>query len=274
MKKQDNARKNGREKRIKLSDDILFGIHPVEEALKEEVARVVELVLLKDRHGNRLEEIIALARKNKVKISFVSALKIIGEGASQIRHQGVVARMSHTALLPFAEMVEKFRVRVEQGEMPRLIACDSLQDPHNLGAIIRSAHASGMAGVLITRENSAPLGGAAAKASAGATSHIDISQVTNLATALQQLKDAGAWIFGAVKDSDAQSLYRTDLRLPACFVVGSEGKGIRPLIRKQCDVLTSIPMEGSLDSLNSSVAAGVIMFEALRQNLAKKDQKE
>jgi 23S rRNA (guanosine2251-2'-O)-methyltransferase len=127
-----------------------------------------------------------------------------------------------------------------------------------------------MAGVVITREKSAPLGGTAAKASAGAMSHIDIAQVTNLASALQQLKKAGAWIFGAVKESDAQSLYQTDLRLPTCFVVGSEGKGIRPLVRKQCDVLTSIPMIGTLDSLNSSVAAGVIMFEALRQNLSEK----
>jgi 23S rRNA (guanosine2251-2'-O)-methyltransferase len=270
MKIAKKVQTGGREKRIKLSDDILFGIHPVAEALKEEVDRVVELFLLKDRHGSKLEEIIGLARESKVKITFVSALKIIGEGGAQARHQGVIARMSHTALLPFEEMLERFRNTIQQGGMPRIIACDSLQDPQNLGAIIRSAHASGMAGVLITKEKSAPLGGTAAKASAGAVSHIDISQVTNLATALQQLKDAGAWIFGAVKDSDAQSLYQTDLRIPACFVVGSEGKGIRPLVRKQCDVLTSIPMAGSLDSLNSSVAAGVIMFEALRQNLDEK----
>ncbi len=95
--------------------------------------------------------------------------------------------------------------------------------------------------------------------------HIDICQVANLSTALQKLKEAGAWIFGAVKDAEAQSLYSTDLALPACFVVGSEGQGIRPLVRKQCDVMLSIPMQGGLDSLNSSVAAGVILFEAMRQ---------
>ncbi|MBU1140766.1 MAG: RNA methyltransferase, partial [Proteobacteria bacterium] len=100
---------------------------------------------------------------------------------------------------------------------------------------------------------------------AGAMSHIDICQVTNLATSLQALKKAGAWIFGAVKDAEAQSLYEADLAVPACVVVGSEGQGIRPLVRKQCDVLISIPMEGQLDSLNSSVAAGVIMFEMSRQ---------
>ena len=99
------------------------------------------------------------------------------------------------------------------------------------------------------------------------TPHIDICQVVNLATALQKLKKAGAWIFGAVKDEAAQSIYKTDFKLPACVVVGSEGQGIRPLVRQQCDVLISIPMEGSLDSLNSSVAAGVIMFEMLRQRI-------
>lgn len=270
--KKKKEQSSGREKRVRLTDDILFGIHPVVEALTEEPDRVVEVILLKDRHGTKLEEIIDLARRNKVKLTFVSALKIIGEGAANTRHQGVVAKISQTALLPFEDLVEKFHNLVHQGKHPRLIICDSLQDPQNLGAIIRSAHASGMTGVVITRENSAPLGGTAAKASAGAISHIDIAQVTNLAAALQQLKKAGAWIFGTVKESDAQSLYQTDLRLPACFVVGSEGRGIRPLVRKQCDVLTSIPMIGTLDSLNSSVAAGVIMFEALRQNLAAEKQ--
>ncbi len=272
MKKNRKEQSGNREKRLKLSDDILFGIHPVIEALTEESDRVVEVILLKDRHGSKLEDIIDLARRKKIKLTFVSALKLIGEGAANVRHQGVIAKMSQTALLPFADLVEKFHNQVHQGKNPRLIICDSLQDPQNLGAIIRSAHASGMTGVVITRENSAPLGGTAAKASAGAMSHIDIAQVTNLAVALQQLKKVGAWIFGAVKDNDAQSLYQTDLRLPACFVVGSEGKGIRPLVRKQCDVLTSIPMVGTLDSLNSSVAAGVIMFEALRQNLTAEKQ--
>ncbi len=149
-----------------------------------------------------------------------------------------------------------------------LMICDSLQDPHNLGAIIRSALASGAAGVIVTRERSAPLGGTAAKASAGAMSHIAICQVTNLVAALKDLKNAGFWIFGAVKESEAQSLYATDLTVPSCLVVGSEGKGIRPLVKRECDVLISIPMAGTLDSLNSSVAAAVILFEARRQQLA------
>jgi 23S rRNA (guanosine2251-2'-O)-methyltransferase len=268
MKKKSPANAGARERRIRLSKDMIWGVHPVFEALSEQPDRISELILIKEKRGTKWEEIIELARNAKIKLSFVSALVITGENASQIRHQGVVARMSKTTLLPFETMLEKFEQKVQKGEHPRLIVCDSLQDPHNLGAIIRSAHASGMSGVLLTSERSAPLGGTAAKSSAGAMSHIDISQVTNLAAALQKLKQAGAWVYGAVKDAEAQSLYQTDMCLPACIVVGSEDKGIRPLVQKQCDVLVSIPMVGKLDSLNSSVAAGVIMFEILRQSMA------
>ena len=264
MRKKENSQK-GHERKIRLSDDLLWGIHPVYEALEQEAERISEIIIVKDRKGGKREEIIERARRAGVKTSFVSSLRLTGEGASQARHQGVVARISQTKLLAFEEMVGRFSALVANGGNPRLIVLDSLQDPHNLGAIIRSAHAAGMNGVLLTRERSAPLGGTAAKSAAGAMSHIDICQVTNLANALQALKKAGAWVFGAVKDAEAQSLYKTDLTVPSCVVVGSEGRGIRPLVRKQCDVLLSIPMEGQLDSLNSSVAAGVIMFEMLRQ---------
>lgn len=263
-KKRDNQRK-GNERKIRMSDDLLWGIHPVFEALEQETDRVSEVILVKDRKGGKREEIIEKARAAGIKVNFVAALRLLGENASQVRHQGVVAKMSQTSLMPFDDLLEKFESLVQLGKNPRIIVLDTLQDPHNVGAIIRSAHASGFDGVLLTRERSAPVGGTAAKSAAGAMSHIDICQVTNLAQALQSLKKAGAWIFGAIKDAEAQSLYASDLVLPACVIVGSEGSGIRPLVRKQCDVLLSIPMEGQLDSLNSSVAAGVIMFEMLRQ---------
>jgi 23S rRNA (guanosine2251-2'-O)-methyltransferase len=271
MKTHTMESPQGMERRIRLTDDLLWGIHPVTEALEQEAGRITEIILQKEKKGGKWEKIIELARSKGVKLTFVTALRLTGPESAQVRHQGIVARTCQTSLLPFADLLERFAARVKKGEYPRLIVCDSLQDPHNLGAIIRSAHASGCSGVVMTRERSAPLGGTAAKASAGAISHIDISQVTNLAESLKQLKEAGAWIFGAVKDTTAQSIFITDFALPACIVVGGEGQGIRPLVRKQCDVLISIPMVGALDSLNSSVAAGIIMFEILRQTTSEKE---
>lgn len=264
LKKKEHFHK-GNERKIRISEDLLWGIHPVYEALKQEGDRISEIILVKDRKGGKREDIIEKARSLGINTHFVDALKLLGENASEARHQGVIAKMSHTALIPFNKLLDTFERRVKEGENPRVIVLDTLQDPHNVGAIIRSAHASGVDAVLLTRERSAPVGGTAAKSAAGAMSHIDICQVTNLAQSLQALKKAGAWVFGAIKDAETVSLYKTDLVLPACVVVGSEGSGIRPLVRKQCDVLLSIPMEGQLDSLNSSVAAGVIMFEMMRQ---------
>ncbi len=265
MKAQKKDQPQGGERRIRLTEDLLWGVHPVLEALTEEPERISEIILHREKRGGKLEEIVELARDRGIKTTFVAALHLIGEGAGNVRHQGVLAKTSQAPLLSFEEMLERFSSRVQNGDKPRLVACDSLQDPHNLGAIIRSALASGATGVILTRERSAPLGGTAAKASAGAVSHIDICQVTNLVAALKKTKEAGAWVFGAVKDSEAQSIYATDFNLPACIVVGSEGQGIRPLVRKECDILVSIPMAGALDSLNSSVAAAVVLFEVRRQ---------
>jgi 23S rRNA (guanosine2251-2'-O)-methyltransferase len=268
MGKHAEGKRMGGEKKIRMSEDLLWGIHPVFEALQKEPGRFSEIILQKERRGTKLEEIIGMARSRKIKISFVDSIHLVGEGASQVRHQGIVARISEAVFITLEDLVKKSADLKHNGITPRLIACDSLQDPHNLGAIIRSALASGANGVVVTRERSAPIGGTAAKSSAGAVSHIDICQVTNLTTALKMLKEAGFWIFGAVKDEDAQSLYQADLSVPACLVVGSEGKGIRPLVKKECDVLISIPMAGTLDSLNSSVAAAVILFEAMRQSIS------
>ena len=127
----------GPEKRIRLSDDLIWGVHPVLEALLQEPERVLEIILHRERRGGKLDEIIGLAKEKGIRTTLVQSLRLTGEGAAEVRHQGVLARTSQTALLPFDELLERFAVRVQNGEMPRLIACDSLQDPHNLGAIIR-----------------------------------------------------------------------------------------------------------------------------------------
>ena len=143
MQMQKSEQQQGAERRIRLSDDLLWGIHPVTEALENEADRITEIILQKDKKGGKWEKIIGLARMKGIKISFVSSLRLTGPESAQVRHQGIIARTSQTSLLPFADLIERFTVQVKKGENPRLIVCDSLQDPHNLGAIIRSAHASG-----------------------------------------------------------------------------------------------------------------------------------
>jgi len=256
------------EHRIRFSEDLIWGIHPVLQALQSAPDRITEVVLQKGKRGSSWDEIIDRARQASIKCLFVQSIKISGCPSAQIRHQGVVARGAAVGLVSIDEMLLKFTERIQQGHKPRILVCDSLQDPHNLGALIRTAHAAGVDFVLTSRERSAPLGGTAAKAAAGALELVDICQVTNLTQALKACKDAGAWVFGAVKERTAQSIYDTDFNLPACIVIGNEGNGIRPLVRRSCDILISIPMVGELDSLNSSVAGAVIMFEMHRQKLA------
>lgn len=264
--KAASAVKGVQEHRIRYSDDLIWGIHPVTEILLSQPERVTEIILQKDKHGKVWQDIIETARRTGTKCTFVDRIKITGN-TEPVNHQGIVARIAPVSLDDFDDMLDRFRHSCENRENPRIMVCDTIQDPHNLGAIIRSAHAAGVSDLIMTRDRSAPLGGTAAKASAGAIANVRIVQVTNLADSLAKIKEAGAWVFGAVKDEQAQSIYETDFNVPACLVVGNEGKGVRPLVKKQCDILVSIPMAGTIDSLNSSVAAAVVLFEMLRQSL-------
>ncbi len=255
-----------REHRIRFGENLIWGIHPILEVFQTQPQRLVEVCVQKDKQSKALQEIIDSARNHKIKCLFVDRIKIT-ESPEPLNHQGVVAKCAPVPLLPFQDLLKFFQEASRQGANPRLMACDSIQDPHNLGAIIRSAHAAGVSHLILTRDRSAPLAGTAAKASAGAIAKVHISQVTNLAEALKKVKEAGGWIFGAIKDEQAQSIYQTDFNVPACLVVGNEGSGLRPLVKRHCDLLVSIPMAGEIDSLNSSVAAAVILFEMLRQSL-------
>ena len=167
MKNKENHQQ-GNERKIRLSEDLLWGIHPVFEALEQESERISEIFIVKDRKGGKREEIIEKARAAGIKMNFVTSLRLTGEDAYQVRHQGIVAKMSQTSLVPFNDLLDKFDSLVKEGKHPRYIILDTLQDPHNIGAIIRSAHASGVDGVIVTRERSAPIGGTAAKSAAPA----------------------------------------------------------------------------------------------------------
>uniref|UniRef100_UPI0040577DCE 23S rRNA (guanosine(2251)-2'-O)-methyltransferase RlmB n=1 Tax=Candidatus Electronema sp. TaxID=2698783 RepID=UPI0040577DCE len=236
-------------------ESLIWGINAVAEALRGNPRRLSEIFIEKGKAGARLQEIIEAAREAEVRLRFVE-LERVGL-PSGCRHQGVAARQAEAELLPLAELLA--------AEPERILLLDSIQDLGNLGSILRSALAAGFSSVVITSERSAPLTGAVTRASAGAVAHLRISRVVNLAEALRQLKSQGYWIYGAVAEAEAQSMYQTDFSGKIGIVIGSEGKGIRPLVQKCCDHLITIPMPGAFNSLNASVAAALVMFETVRQ---------
>ena len=246
--------------------ELLWGVHPVLEMLRDNPQGVSEITIHRSKSGPRIQEIIDLARGAQIKLRFDTPRGKDRAGDSDgVGRQGVIARVLPFVLLSLDDLIERLR---SVGGTPLLLALDTIQDPHNLGAIIRTALAAGVHGVIITRDRSAPLTGTVAKASAGAVAHLDICRVTNLATSLKRLKKEGIWIFGTVKDGPL-TIHRAEFSRPLCLVVGGEGKGIRPLVREQCDYLVTIPMQGGLDSLNSSVAAAVALFEIVRQRVTE-----
>ena len=244
------------------ADDLIWGINAVWEALEQNAAAISEILIQQGKAGPRLQQIIDLAKERAIAVRFVDASRM--RVPRHCRHQGVVARQSEARLMSLGDLLE--HLAREQATGPaRILALDSIQDPRNLGSILRSALAAGFSHVIMTRERSVPVTGTVARTSAGAIAHLQLCQVVNLVDAFKVLKEAGFWIYGAVAEHDAPSIYATDFSGSICLVIGSEGKGIRPLVRKQCDFLVTIPMRAAFNSLNASAAAAVIMFEIARR---------
>ncbi|CAK8716367.1 23S rRNA (Guanosine2251-2'-O)-methyltransferase [Candidatus Electrothrix gigas] len=241
------------------TDGLLWGINTVHEALRKNARSLSELLVQKGKAGPKVQEVIDLARQHKIKVRFVEAERL--PVPRNCRHQGVIARQTEAKFLSLQELVEQ--TKADNG---RILLLDSIQDPRNLGSILRSALAAGFQSIILTRERSAPLTGTVARASAGAIAHLRLAQAVNLVAALELLKEQGFWIYGSVAEQDMPSIYTTDFSGQLGLVIGSEGKGIRPLVRKHCDQLVTIPMAGDFDSLNASVAAALIMFEVVRQD--------
>jgi 23S rRNA (guanosine2251-2'-O)-methyltransferase len=245
-------------------DALVWGIHPILEALRTCPQQIVEIYIVKDSPAHRLDRIRDLAKSESVPVREVPLKGKTGtrnnEQAYHERSQGVSARVI-LPLLTLDELLDKLQ---KVAEPPLLLALDSIQDPHNLGAIIRSAVAAGVQGIILPKNRSAPITGTVIKISSGSVFHAAICQVPNLVYCFKVLKEKGIWIFGAVKDA-TRLIYDVDLTIPACLVIGSEEKGLRPLVAEQCDLQVSIPMHGKLDSLNASVAAGITLFEVVRQ---------
>jgi 23S rRNA (guanosine2251-2'-O)-methyltransferase len=239
---------------------LIYGINPVLEALR---ARRVTALRVSPRADERLTAVVRLAEEQNVPVRRVTAdeLDRLAGGAGH-RHQGVMADMQDAASFSVEDLV------IAATGAPLIVVLDSIEDPHNVGAILRTVDAAGADGVVRQSRHAARLDGAAAKASAGAVSHVKVAEVVNIARALEDLKQAGVWTVGLV--GDAPKPYdEIDWRLPTAVVVGAEGSGLRRLVRERCDWLVSIPMHGHVESLNVSVATGIALFEATRQRRAK-----
>lgn len=242
----------------------LTGIHAVREAL-EAGSAFDRIVIAKGRQDQRIEQIVQLARGRGISVRFEDRGQL-DRLANTRDHQGVVAIAAARAAATLEDILE--RANQSKGQPGLIVLLDGVEDPHNLGAIIRTALAAGAHGVVIPERRAAGLTEAVARASAGALAHLPIAKVTNLVRTMEELKEAGYWLVG-LDETGEKNYAEVDYTSPTGIVMGSEGNGLHELTRKRCDFVVSLPTTGPVKSLNVSVATGVVLFEALRQRKAR-----
>lgn len=243
---------------VELSEDMVAGRNAVMEALKGSRS-VNKLMIANGSTEGSIKEIIAVAKDKGVNIQYWDRSKL-DSIARGIRHQGVLAQV---APVQYAELEDILQVAKDRNEPPFIVLLDELEDPHNLGAILRTADAAGVHGVLIPKHRSCPLSATVAKTSAGAVEHVPVARVGNLVQTIKKLKQEGLWV--AAADMDGKDYYDTDLTGPLLLIIGSEGQGVGRLVKEQCDFVVRIPMVGKINSLNASVAGSILMYEAMKQ---------
>lgn len=217
------------------------------------------LFILDGCQDGPIKSILREAKKGDTVLHFVKKERL-DQMSETGHHQGVIA---YAAAYEYAEIEDMFALAEKKGEPPFLILLDNLEDPHNLGAIIRTANQAGAHGIIIPKRRAAGLTATVAKASAGAINYVPVAKVTNLAATIEELKERGLWFVCA--DMDGEVMYRLDLKGPIGLVIGNEGEGVGRLVKEKCDMIARIPMKGDIDSLNASVAAGVLAYEVVRQ---------
>ena len=239
-------------------EGLIVGRNAVMQALKS--GRTIDSVTVAEgQRGGQAAKIIEICREKKIPVKYADSRKLdkLCGGAA---HQGVAA---FAAAHDYAELDDIFNLAQSRGESPFIVICDGLEDPHNLGAILRTAEAAGVHGVIIPKRNSVTLNYTVAKTSAGAIEYVPVVKVTNIAGTIDTLKGRGVWVFGA--DMEGTPWTELDFTGSVALVIGSEGRGLSKLVREKCDFIASLPMKGKINSLNASVAAGILMFEASRQ---------
>ena len=243
---------------VELPEDMVAGRNAVMEALNGSRS-VNKLMIANGSTEGSIKEIIAVAKDKGVNIQYWDRSKL-DSIARGIRHQGVLAQV---APVQYAELEDILQVAKDRNEPPFIVLLDELEDPHNLGAILRTADAAGVHGVLIPKHRSCPLSATVAKTSAGAVEHVPVARVGNLVQTIKKLKQEGLWV--AAADMDGKDYYDTDLIGPLLLIIGSEGQGVGRLVKEQCDFVVRIPMVGKINSLNASVAGSILMYEAMKQ---------
>ena len=247
-----------------VEDAPLFGRNPVLELLRAQSRRIEEIAVLSEGRGPALQELLALAKRSGVKISYRTRDQLTAIAGTP-HHQGVVARVAGAA---YASLDEVLAVPGQRGEPAFFLALDQIQDPRNLGAVLRSAEATGAHGAIVPKHHAVGLTSAAAKSAMGAIEHLPVARETNMSQVLEILKEHGVWTVGAVVQG-GRAPWEVDLSGPICLVLGGEGPGLRPLVAKGCDFLVSIPMPGKIGSLNVGAAAAILCYEVERQRAVK-----
>jgi 23S rRNA (guanosine2251-2'-O)-methyltransferase len=240
--------------------DVLYGLHPVEEALRAGTRQIDHIAVARERRDPKMERIVEAARKANIRVTLEPRVQL-DKHAKTDMHQGVVAFLRERKFLALEDLIN---TPAGPSGYRFFLALDGVEDPHNFGALIRSADGSGVDGIIITERRSAPVSAIVAKSSAGASEHVRVAQVVNLTRALETLKKNNIWIVG-LDERGTPDYTDFDFKQDCCLVLGSEGAGLHDLIKKTCDYLLRIPMAGSVSSLNVSVAGAVVMYESLRQ---------
>ena len=243
-----------------IESDIVAGRNAVTELLKS--GREIEYVMVSKGAGGSLKPIIAQCKERGIVVKEIPKNKLDMK-LQGVNHQGVAAIAACAQYAALSDIIDK----ANGVQNPIILVLDEIEDPHNLGAIIRTAETAGVCGIIIPKRRSAGLNSTVAKVAAGAVEYVPVARVSNISAAVDELKDNGFWVYGA--DMDGQSLYDTDISGKIALVIGSEGHGISRIVREKCDFIVSIPMFGKINSLNASVAAAVIVYETVRKNLPK-----
>ena len=244
-----------------MTESIIYGLHAVEAALKNDQTRIEKLVVCETRTDQRIHPILKLANNKSLPIEYMSSITL-NKRYANINHQGLIAvialkkNYTESDILPL----------IQASSSPLILILDGITDPHNLGACLRTADATGVTCVITPKDNSASINATVSKVACGAAEFVPCIQVTNLARTLDNLKQAGVWLYGAAGEAP-QSLYATPLNYPLAIILGAEGRGLRRLTRDCCDELFSLPMQGRVSSLNVSVTAGVCLYEITRQRM-------